>query len=553
MSGNTISAEMTPEQMYALIVGNERSEFGFARFNNPCVQEQFESKEREYRLKLNLKEAYDGQEMLRKMRTDIKREYLTRKKQLKKLQMRAAVTFRNAEITLQEHYSEMAGQGSPYHHSVDINSPLVTVVELPRGGSFNLKQFDFRKEFEKLREQHASSRQDEWGRITRGAQKRHEDAAAINDRVDDRAWYEKSPATSGEEEESGSAPQIRGAFGGCYDESDPAEEKDYDIREACEARQARGAEEHGRRWGMWEEDCFSIRDGSDGDGDSDSYDSSYCAEFGYYPREYNYEREIREAEEAAAAAAAEQERLQENMRDVDGEPRDNKDPREIPWDEWVAGGHVSEKCLGCGNLECSDCYSDDDNDSDGNDDNDDDNDGGNNDDDDDDNDGDDIDGGNNDSDDNDSDDDGDDNDATETVAIPEVAAPVNGGIICAKKKAVAAASAAKARREKQQRKKDAAKFVPFKITINTNRENATEEVLYVGRAQINHPKKMNRQQVVARTEDEARKAKKRDAAKWKRLNANLKQTAARGTKVAILPDPRPWYNNENYFLQSDDY
>ena len=40
------------------------------------------------------------------------------------------------------------------------------------------------------------------------------------------------------------------------------------------------------------------------DDDASSYDSSYCAEFGYYPREYNYEREIREAEEAAAEAAA---------------------------------------------------------------------------------------------------------------------------------------------------------------------------------------------------------------------------------------------------------
>ena len=150
----------------------------------------------------------------------------------------------------------------------------------------------------------------------------------------------------------------------------------------------------------------------------------------------------------------------------------------------------------------------------------------------------------------------DHNDATEAMTIPEIAASGNGGgIICAKKKAVA--GAAKARREKQQRKKKAAaKFVPVKITMNTNRENAAAaaDVLYVGRAQVNLPKKRNLNQVVARTEDEARKFKKRDAAKWKRLSTDLKQTAARGTKVATLPDPRPWYNNENHCeYDSDDF
>jgi ribosomal protein L19E len=141
------------------------------------------------------------------------------------------------------------------------------------------------------------------------------------------------------------------------------------------------------------------------------------------------------------------------------------------------------------------------------------------------------------------DNDDDDNDATEAVTIPEIAASGTSGIICAKKKAIAAAGAAKARREKQQRKKDAAKFVPVKITMNTNRENAAAaaEVLYVGRAQVNLPKNRNLNQVVARTQDEARKMKKRDAAKWKRLSGDLKQTAARGTKVAMLPDPKPRY------------
>lgn len=147
-------------------------------------------------------------------------------------------------------------------------------------------------------------------------------------------------------------------------------------------------------------------------------------------------------------------------------------------------------------------------------------------------------------DDNDNDDDDNDDDATEAVTIPEIAASGTSGIICAKKKAIAAAGAAKARREKQQRKKDAAKFVPVIITMNTNRENAAAaaaDVLYVGRAQVNLPKNRNLNQVVARTQDEARKMKKRDAAKWKRLSGDLKQTAARGTKVATLPDPNHCY------------
>jgi hypothetical protein len=60
---------------------------------------------------------------------------------------------------------------------------------------------------------------------------------------------------------------------------------------------------------------------------------------------------------------------------------------------------------------------------------------------------------------------------------------------------------------------------------------------------------------MARTEDEAREAKKRNAAKWKRLNGDLKQTAARGTKVATLPSPKTgtWYNNRtSYCYEADD-
>ena len=382
MYGNSsinVNIELTREEVDTLIFEKKTSEYGFPHFQDPDTQTFFGGVEEEYRLKNKVREAYDGQELLRRMRTDIKREYLTRKKQVSNLQQRAAVEFRNAESRLQEYYSETEAAELPTHlRKIDIGAPLVTVVELPHDRHFDLKDYDMNQHFEGLCDLHAEL----------------SDSIRTKIRGDQHAQ---------EEPEQPEQPQ--------------------------------------------------------------------------------------------------------------------QEPREIPWVEWVAGGHVSEKWLGCEDLECSVSSYDSDY----------------------------------------CDEFGyypredDHNDATEAMTIPEIAASGNGdGIICAKKKAVA--GAAKARREKQQhKKKEAAKFVPVKIAMNTNRENATDnEVLYLGRAQVNLPKNRNMNQVMALTQDEARKIKKRDAAKWKRINGDLKQTAARGTKVATLPDPKPWYNNENWYCCDSD-
>jgi len=91
---NTSNTNMTREELHDLVINEqERDEFGFQVFQSPYTQAFFEKAQRDYKLKYNLKQAYDKQEFLRKMRADIKREYLTRKKQLKKLQQDAAVMF----------------------------------------------------------------------------------------------------------------------------------------------------------------------------------------------------------------------------------------------------------------------------------------------------------------------------------------------------------------------------------------------------------------------------------------------------------------------------
>ena len=50
-----------------------------------------------------------------------------------------------------------------------------------------------------------------------------------------------------------------------------------------------------REMTMSENEEYEKYDENEHDSDSDSYDSSYCGEFGHYPREYNWEREAREA------------------------------------------------------------------------------------------------------------------------------------------------------------------------------------------------------------------------------------------------------------------
>ena len=115
-----------------------------------------------------------------------------------------------------------------------------------------------------------------------------------------------------------------------------------------------------------------------------------------------------------------------------------------------------------------------------------------------------------------------------------------GGAISAKTKAkskTTAAAAAKARIAKKQQNK----FIPIQVTINANRVSvedaeSSSTMLYKGKVQINLPKK-NMQASSASRED-----KKRHDEKWRRINAAQKQSNARGTKIANIPQPRMWYD-----------
>jgi hypothetical protein len=134
------------------------------------------------------------------------------------------------------------------------------------------------------------------------------------------------------------------------------------------------------------------------------------------------------------------------------------------------------------------------------------------------------------------------------------ASAASSGRISAKKKA--AAGAAKARIAKQQRAKkqqqQTKQFVPIQITVNTNRvtdeetESASSAMLYQGKAEIDLPKK-NLQNV-------SREGKKREASKWRRINAAEKQSNARGTRITNIQEPRAWHNCGGSDNESDvDY
>ena len=143
-----------------VIFTDKRSEFGMYEFTDPRRQATYKYHETGYKKTMALKQAYDKQEFLRKMRADMKREYLTRKKQVTRLQKDAAVDFRNAESSLQEYYATEAAD-YPIIHPIDINAPLVSQVQLPHGKHLDLKTFDQDHEFAKVRQIHEDLRRDQ--------------------------------------------------------------------------------------------------------------------------------------------------------------------------------------------------------------------------------------------------------------------------------------------------------------------------------------------------------------------------------------------------------
>lgn len=475
------------------IFSGERSEYGIYKFSDPHRQATYEHHETRFRKMKEVKMAYDKQELLRRMRADMKREYLTRKKQMKRLQMDAAVDFRNAESSLQEHYATEAAD-HPYIHGVDINAPLVSQIKLPNDELLDLKKFDEEGEFAKVRQVHADllADQQESIRLFEQEEQRQSQYHTIWQRWMEREYQQRRPYEPRGEEQQQQPEQPQQ-----QEQQQPEEEQPGHYGDGgycgCDDLEC--------------SDCYSY--GSQND-DQSSYDSEYDGIFPDYPREYNHERERREAEEAAAAQAeaAEQQRWEENTRDSDGET----------WDE-EARANEAEHRREVAQMKLNDdmTYTCDDH---------------------------------------------PDVKQLEVVEVTEpkariTASAASSGGISAQKKAAAGAAkkAAKARQAKQDLKKKT-KFVPIKITMNTNRvpvpvhkecsdveegsdveqqeQTTTTTLLYQGRAQVNFPKK-NLQNV-------SRKGKQRHIAIWRRIETEQKHASARGTRIANIPQARAWYD-----------
>ena len=479
----------------ASIFTTERSEFGMYKFADPCRQATYEHHETRYTEMLKVKNAYDKQELLRKMRADIKREYLTRKKQVKRLQKDAAIDFRNAESSLQEHYATEAADHHPYIRAVDITAPLVSRIQLPRGEILDLKTFDANHEFAKVRQIHEDLRRDQ--EEQEQEQRRFEEEEQEQSR-----WWEANA-----------------------DALAKWEQRNYEQRRPYAPRaeqQQQQEEEQPGRYGdggycgcndLECSDCYSYGNQND---DQSSYDSEYDGLWPRYPRECNCERECREREEAEAAEAAEaeaeaarqaaiqQQWMEKTHNDAYQQACDAfAGGDDETWDEEARANEAEHRCEVAQmrlnddlNYTCDDYP---------------------------------------------------DVQQLEVVAITEprervTASAASSGGISAKKKA--SAGAAKARIAKQQRNKkqqqQIKQFVPIQITVNTNRvtsdetESASSTLLYQGKAEINLPKK-NLQNV-------SREGKKRDAEKWRRINAAEKQSNARGTRITNIPEPRAWHN-----------
>ena len=265
MSGiyNTaITANTNDNQIFT----GEMSEFGLPVFSDLHTQATYRNFEDEYKKKHILKQAYDKQEFLRRMRADIKREYLTRKKQVKRLQKDAAVDFRNAEFSLQEHYAGARAHEGQFHYgvrAVDINAPLVSQVTLPDGQLLNLKTFRADSEFAKVVEMHknlieernesyrqwieqeqrqrqweAANTTGSWGQWMQRQPQQDPSTPRCNQRLAPPCWDPNFSTY-----ESGSAAtRLRGAFGGCYDyntdeEQQLQEEEDNEDTEILDCLQ----------------------------------------------------------------------------------------------------------------------------------------------------------------------------------------------------------------------------------------------------------------------------------------------------------------------------
>ena len=461
MSGNyktANTANNTADQIFT----EGTSEFGMPVFSDPHIQETYKRLEDEYKKKFNLKQAYDKQEFLRRMRIDIKREYLTRKKQLKTLQKHAAVERRNAEMSLQEHYASSNQGEAPYRiRGIDISAPLVSQIALGYGEVLDLKAFHAKSEFSKVVDFHKSL-----------SQQIESELRWSQGIVEFSEWFNQSPPTSADgEEEDGPATIKRGAFGGCYDEPEP-EEPETDTN----------ALNSNNKWNlpMTAEEREILEKGEAAQNQRTEDPSCYYTFVNTHDAIDHAAWVFGSIQERQATAGMTEEDREAHYREIQRRAySDDEEEEEQRWIEDTRDLWENEENNNEAEAEYPDAQQ------------------------------------------------------LEVVKVTEpkeriTASAAAGGMLSAQKKAVAGA-AAKARIAKQQLRKKT-KFVPLKVTENSNRTNEVTATLSANKLEINLPKK--------HLQNATREAMKQHNQKWNRINAAQKHIGARGTKVANMPEPK---------------
>ena len=475
MSGNsnttTANTANTANTYDSRFFTGDRGEFGMHVFSDSSVQATYDFYEDGYRKKIAIKEAFDKQELLRKMRVDTKREYLTRKGQIKTLQKYAAVEFRNAEMSLQEHYACVQARQHEYcHRGIDITAPLESQITLSTGEVVDLKTFDRFVEFERIVGVHASLLQeqkdaeddesdDEWfDEPQRQCCAAGDWDAMMEQRLQNTAthgfgWVScESPRTAIPITTATTATR-RSAFGGCYDYTEEELEQQRRDQEETQTRElgqyfVNKWAQLGLRRQLTDEEITILVAGTWAENAMN--DPEYAPTFhqAMHLEELLQQEQIRDVESFAQVL---EDCTDEALR-CDIEQR----ALELP-DEPASEGNSA-------------------------------------------------------------------------IPLP---------LVKAKKPRTATAAATKARIAKQQRKNQGQqqkrKFVPITITINDNhathkQSEALLEMISSSKVEINLPKK-NLQKV-------SRDAKKAHTKKWNRVNAQAKQSAARGSRIADIP--RKW-------------
>ena len=484
MSGNsnnaTKNANKTDDSRFFT---GDRDEFGMHVFSDPSIQAVYDFHEDGYRKKLRTKEAYDKQEMLRKMRIDLKREYLTRKKQFKVFQKYTAVEFRNAEMSLQEHYAsvQQASQ-SPFKYcqrAIDITAPLESQITLPSGEVVNLKTFDCHVEFGLIVDVHATLLQkqkdaerdddDEWldqHCLTHGEWDAMMERRLQNTTTRGFGWVScESPRTAIPTTTTTTTTARRSAFGGCYDYNEEEQEEEEQRRDQEETQMRALGQYFVNKWAqlglrrqLTDEEIAILVAGT-------------LAEHAMNDPEYDPTCDYTSNAPTFHQAMRLEELLQqEQIRDVESfaQVLEDRDDEALQCD-------IEQRALELPDEPASEGNS--------------------------------------------------------TIPLP---------LAKTKKLRTATAAATKARIAKQLRKNQGQqqqqqqnrKFVPITITINDNhathkQSEALLEMISSSKVEINLPKK--------KQQHASREAKKAHNKMWNRINAQEKQNAARGSRIANIP------------------